>query len=425
MFQKFPIITNKSANIVFFVLAGLIEFSVIWSLSDLPPELLNWRFKVNEILNLQIPSDNFYGPGGALLLLPFFWNSPNFNVANFFYIGIGLYFYCKLTQKIENLRYRFLAQMALLINVYLFWLCVSSQDTVFEFALYMIFLFFALNKKWGIALTAAFLLAQTRAGYWGIFVIGIVILSIIEYKKYKKIEFIKLLIIPIFVISSLFNFINYNSFSPALEGGMTAYFSYAKNHYLSLPKFDMDVFLSGEKGDFQNPKLQYELLSAKNQAQVDKIYWKYALQSIKDNPKQTILGWMQKFESHLVTIQKVPNLPGRYVLNKESSTINIENERLNWPLILGNLVYEIYRFCLLFGGLLVAGMYFVLRKSSLNKVFESNNFNYIFIFWLPSIVSAIIFYSETRFKIVQELSLIPLILFLYSKTRESMQKKSQ
>ena len=95
----------------------------------------------------------------------------------------------------------------------------------------------------------------------------------------------------------------------------------------------MDVFLSGEKGDFQNPKLQYELLSAKNQAQVDKIYWKYALQSIKDNPKQTILGWMQKFESHLVTIQKVPNLPGRYVLNKESSTINIENERLNWPLI--------------------------------------------------------------------------------------------
>ena len=72
MFQKFPIITNKSANIVFFVLAGLIEFSVIWSLSDLPPELLNWRFKVNEILNLQIPSDNFYGPGGALLLLPFF-----------------------------------------------------------------------------------------------------------------------------------------------------------------------------------------------------------------------------------------------------------------------------------------------------------------------------------------------------------------
>ena len=417
MFKKLDfILQNKRINLIIFITVGLIEFLLIRSMSDLPTELPNWRFKVDDLMHFRMPSDNFYGPGGGILLLPFFWNKPDYLIASCFYLAIGLYFYCKITFLIERTGYKLVAQLLLFLNVYLLWLCVSSQDTVFEFAMYSAFLYLALKEKWGLALLPGVLLASTRSGYWAILIIGIIIVSILEYKKNRLIIRRKLLIIPTLVIISSINFVTYGSPSPALEGGMTAYFSYAKHHYLSLPKFDMDVFLSAENGDFSNQELVDKLKKADTPAEEDRAYFSSAISSALKNPKETLLGWMQKFESHLVSIQKVPQLPGRYVLDNDLKVIRIENERLNWSLIIGNLVYEFYRFVLLFAGLIAAGIYFALKRDILKDIFV-NRMNYLFVFWLPSIIPALLFYSETRFKIVQELFLIPLILFIFAKNK--------
>jgi hypothetical protein len=123
---------------------------------------------------------------------------------------------------------------------------------------------------------------------------------------------------------------------------------------------------------------------------------------------------MQKFESHLVSIQKVPQLPGSYVFDNQTNTIRISNERLSWSLVLGHLTYMTYRFIWLVFGLVSIGIFLAIRRLQGLKTFHIGKLNYLFLFWLPSLFPALMFYSETRFKIVQELFLVPLIGFIWS-----------
>lgn len=118
------------------------------------------------------------------------------------------------------------------------------------------------------------------------------------------------------IMSSLFNVLNYYSASPALEGGLTAYFSYTKYHYLSLLKLDKDVFLSGPNGAFSSCNGP-QIPKNSTPAEANKIYQKAAVKSILNNKKQTLLGWMQKFDSYFFDVQKIPNLPGQYVLDQD------------------------------------------------------------------------------------------------------------
>ena len=177
----------------------------------------------------------------------------------------------------------------------------------------------------------------------------------------------------------------------------------------------MDVFLSGADGDFNNLSLKNALVKSNNQATTDKIYFQYAIKSIIDNPKETVLSWMQKFESHLISIQKVPNLPGGYVYNSQDNSIKIMNDRLTWTFVFGNLIYELYRFTLLVMGLIVIGMYMAHNRLGRNFKISLGNFSFIFLFWAFSLVPAMLFYSETRFKIVQEVTLFPLIFVVLDK----------
>ena len=399
--------------LLIYLIVVISELLVIRSFSDLPTELPNWVPKAQDLLNLKAPRDNFYGPGGAILILPFLWNGPDYFFATIFYTALGFVFYFKITQKIKSHSFRIIALIFPLVNVYLFWLFISSQDTVLEFAMYLGFLYFATMNRWIIATFFGTLVALTRSGYWASLILGV--LTLYAVAKYNKLRFDRkaFMIFPLLFAISTFNFFNYGSPSPALEGGLTSYFGYAKHHYLSLPKFDMDVFLSGQNGDFANPKLQAELSGARSGAEKDQIYYKYARTSILENPKETVLGWMQKFESHLINIQKVPQLPGRYVYDSTSNSIRIENERLTWPLVLGNLIYEIYRFFLLFGGLIAFGIYLGIKKISSRKL-DFGKLYYLFVFWIFSIIPAVLYYSETRFKIVQEMSLIPLVVYVFS-----------
>jgi hypothetical protein len=176
---------------------------------------------------------------------------------------------------------------------------------------------------------------------------------------------------------------------------------------------DMDVFLSGPKGPFSEtsgPKIP----EGSTPAEVNAIYGKAGIRSALENPKETTLGWMQKFDSYFFDVQKIPHLPGAYVLDQEKKIIEIQNERLTWPLVMGNLLYMAWRsFLVLFGliglGLLLASNYFKLGSSRMNLKLWPLALPYLVGFF-----PGILIYTETRFKIVSEMLLVPLIVEIFT-----------
>lgn len=199
----------------------------------------------------------------------------------------------------------------------------------------------------------------------------------------------------------IFNLYAYGTSSFAGESGITAYFSYNKYLYLSLPKFDMDVFLStkGHVEDFG--------------AHSSTEYTKMAIQSIRDNPKEVLLASMQKFDAYIFDVQKVPYFPGEYYLSEDAKSIVIGDERLTWSILLGNLMYEIYRSLLLVGWFTSIGALFVYRKLKIRRDFGFSLW-LLPLPWILGFIPGLLFYTETRFKIVSELLLIPFICLVLS-----------
>lgn len=390
----------------------LTELLVLNKISDLPNSLSNWIYKAEQIASLSLPSDNFYGPGAAIMLVPFLWAKDNLIIATATYFLLGSYGYWKLTSLLQNMILKAIARMALPLNFYLIWLINSSQDTVFEFMLLTWSGYFLIRRRYLAFSLTTFLLCETRAGYWVFFLGTAALLFATELIRKNKIKLSKILAIPLLLIASTFNFVVYDSPSPALEGGMTAYFSYSKYHYLALPKMDMDVFLGGPNGIF-SPEYKPKFPEGSTGAEENQAFQKAALESIKENKKETILGWMQKFDSYFFDVQKVPHLPGSYVLDLPTKTIKIQDERLSWNLVLGNLVFEIQRTLLVTLGLLAAGILLASRLMLEKASRMKPKLWYLALPYFFGVIPGMVMYTETRFKIVSELLLVPLIAEIY------------
>lgn len=411
------IVLNKSnALLVAFVVLIQVELFAVNKVSDLSPGTSNWIKKAQQILDLQIPTDNFYGPGAALLLSPFVLVGLPTYVANYFYFALGAVAYWRICQAIPSRIGRSIALFALPANIYLIWLIDSSQDTVFEFFLLTWSVYFLSRKRFGLFAISGFMLCETRAGYW-VFYLGVsALLFLRAMKSNPKRAARKLFAIYFLVASSIFNFVNYGSPSPALEGGLTAYFGYTKYHYLSLPKMDMDVFLSGPNGAFSAANGP-DIPSGSTPAETNSIYQKAAIESAFNNKRETVLGWMQKFDSYFFDVQKIPHLPGEYVLDQEKKVISIGEERLNWNLVAGNLTYLIYRSALVVAGLVSAGLLIGLAFFQRSNLLSRLRLLPLALPFLFGAIPGILIYTETRFKIVSELLLVPLIIEIWSRAR--------
>ena len=124
---------------------------------------------------------------------------------------------------------------------------------------------------------------------------------------------------------------------------------------------------------------------------------------------------MQKFESYFFGVQKVPHLPGEYVLDLKNKKIEIGDERLSWSLVIGNLAYEIYRSVLLLAGLTAFGALFYLRRNNRERL-KSFKLSYVLLVpWVFGIIPALLFYTETRFKVVTETLLFLFIISAWAK----------
>jgi hypothetical protein len=192
---------------------------------------------------------------------------------------------------------------------------------------------------------------------------------------------------------------------------MTSYFSYTKYHYLALPKMDIDVFLSGPKGIYSK-EYGPDIPPLSTPAESSAIYQSAAFDSLFENKKEVILGWMQKYESYFFGVQKVPHLPGSYVLDQELKTIYIQNERIEWHLVIGNLVFLLLRSLVLVFGLVGVGLHIASKFYARSKKGLT-----LWILTLPflfGIFPGMLYYTETRFKIVSELLLVPLIAQVWS-----------
>ena len=421
--EEFLVNRKEAFKIVIYVTLLVSELAAVSFFSDLSPETQNWIPKARELIHLQIPNDNFYGPGAAFMMIPFAIFGDTTFLANYFYLALGAIAFWKISSFIPSQKLKLIALASLPANFYLIWLINSSQDTVFEFCLLTWALYFLTNRRFLWFTAVAFLLCETRAGYW-VFFLGVSFIYFVrEYMRTKKLTWSKLVPCLLLILSSFFNFVNYSSPSPALEGGVTAYFSYTKYHYLALPKMDMDVFLSGPNGAFSannGPAIP----QGSSPAEVNRIYQSAAIDSALSNKKETMLGWMQKFDSYIFDVQKVPHLPGAYVLNQDNKTISIVDERLSWQLILGNLAYEIYRTILLVSGLIALGLLLGSWMYQAGRIRKNARLLVLATPFVFGIVPGLLFYTETRFKIVSELLLVPLVAEIWSLALSARTKRS-
>jgi hypothetical protein len=408
--RKSKVKIDSKLHLVFYLILALIPLILVHYISDLPVWVGNWEPKARDILNFNFPKDNFYPPGSALMLLPFVWLSPNFYIVIFFYYSLSIVLYYLICCEIKNLKFRFVALAALPINPSLVWLCYSSQDTVFELFLLLIFIYSSIKYKNYAFLISGFLLVQTRPAHWLTF-IGVAVFLLMKNRKttYMVNQWrTSLIVIVLLPITLTLNGLIYGSPSLASESGMTLYFGNHKYNYLSLPKFDLDVFLSTDGHMKLDPKFSV----SENDPGNSKQYTKMALASIKENPKEFVLATMQKIESYVIGIQKVPNLSGAYFLSNDGNSIIIGDERLSWTLIIPHLIYELYRLIILFFLFFTIGFKFFISKKLHVSLKYPEYLSIYLIPWVLGIIPAVLFYTETRFKVVSELLLVPFIVII-------------
>jgi len=373
----------------------------------------NWVDKALAILNFNAPADNYYPPGSGLLITPFV-HFPNVSLlSTFFWANIGFIFYFLICKFIMNRLWNFVALFTLLINVYLFWNFKSSQDTVFEFAFVMISLYFLIRKNWHIAFLSLFLLFQIRSGYLLLFILVLGILLI--KRKYIGLNK-RTFILPVFLLllSAFFNQFVYGVVSPSNTSGQTIYFGQNKYFYLGHPNFDIDTFLSKE-GHMTPEGFTNDELWDKNLKEIDDIFLAQALRDIRNNPQVLIQNTLIKIDNLFFNLQKVPNLPGQHWLSNDANSIVVDRYSLDLKYALGNLIYFLYRVTSVLLIIYALSIYFYFRRFI-------NKGDYLYSFWLllpfiSWVPLCLIFYEDTRFRIVPEILFIPASAYLIAQLK--------
>ena len=399
-------------SLYFYVFFCLTLLRITSYFLDLPPLIGNWEDKSWSILNFAL-IDNYYPPGASLALIPFLWNGPDFWLAIYFYYAVSAIIYFKICDYINLGRGKIIALVALPLNFYLTWLCLTSADQVVELMFLMLLGYSAIKSKYFLSLIYGFLLCFTRPSYWPAYILIVYFIARNSPKEQKFNSNWAKRGGAIWVLIGVltFNQVVFSSSNLASSSSDTLFYSHQKFHYLTLPKFDMDVFL--ENGASTDP-----IEVTKNSDQfnfIDNLKLRAVVISIFENPQRFVFSEIQKFDSHFFTIQKVPNLPGNYQLSSDENSINIGNERLTWPLTFGYLLYAIYRAIWM---LLFAAVIFWSSSLLWNKSRLKSHEKYLPIPYLLGVIPGLIFYSETRFKVCSELLLVPLGICAFQNFRK-------
>lgn len=380
---------------------------IVTQFVDLPFLFPRWDEKANSILSFNL-KDNYYPPGAALALIPFLWAGSASPIAVYFYYALSALVYFYICQKIGKNKFKLIALIALPANAYLTWLCITSADQVIELLFLLLFVYYGLNYKIFPCILFGWLLCLTRPAYWAAFII-LVLLYKIERKKRIRFVLTKSSALILLIITLAGNNFLFGTPNLATSGSLTFMYSHNKYMYLSLPRFDMDIFLKNhmDPNEFIKNNSDFKIIADPR--------IRSGLISIKENPKNFLLAEIEKINSYIFSAEKVPNLPGEYYLSTDAKYIIIGNERLTWAITLGNIAYFIYRLILmLFSALALSWLYLSwrlgIKSTELEKFFLLPFFSGLFV--------GLIFYVETRFKICSELLLVPFQMIALNKASQ-------
>jgi len=396
-----------------YALINLLLIITVNKVSDLPVLLGNWEEKAQLIVNFKNPEDNFYPPGGAILLVPFLWAKPNYEIAIYFYFTLASIIYYLICKRlITNKLFLVLALSAFTFNPYLIWLANSSQDTIFELFLLISGFALLLKRSYFLSFLPLYLLCLTRPAYWPFFILLPFMISLLRTKSSENLKISKkILIVPILFLIGTFGLNQIVFKNPALasEAGLTAHFAHNQFFYLAMPKFDPDVFLSTD-GNMSTDKI---INGSTKFTNIKNPEFRAAMINLFENPKSFFLNSVQKIDTYFFTVQKNPQLSGEYYLSQDGKSIIIGEARESWPLIIGSILYFMYRsFLLVFS---ISALTLLVVSPKIRRDLSENP---VILFCLPFFlgsVAGILFYSETRFKIVSELLLVPLIAKIFEK----------
>lgn len=367
-----------------------------------PNQLLigNWVNASNELLGFQAPSDNWYGPTAAFLMIPFV-DVQNLFIATLVFGLVGANFYWLITRRVENFKFRLLARLLLLSNFYLFRLLDSSGDSIFEFFLLMIFIYGILEKKWWLFNLMGIMLGELRSAYWVIY-LGLSFVFLVSSKSsvVKRIRFA--IALPSLILVLFLNHSIYGVFSTAGEGGYTAFFTNNKSSYITGNSFMVDHFSFGEAGPMTR---RCEDLYPCNDRQ---LFLKTIKENI-DNPQAFGFNLLQKFSIYFFEPQKVPRIPGEFFLHEKEGFIEIGEQRLTTFNFLASLNYFLYRACILISVWFLITS-FVFGGKKVRSIFYRNPLVFCLFPWLLGSVTGVLFVAETRHWIMNELILVPFVL---------------
>jgi len=403
----------KINPVISYALINLLLIITVNKVSDLPVLLGNWEEKAQLIANFKNPEDNFYPPGGAILLVPFLWAKPNYEIAIYFYFTLASIIYYLICKRlITNKLFLVLALSAFTFNPYLIWLANSSQDTIFELFLLISGFALLLKRSYFLSFLPLYLLCLTRPAYWPFFILLPFMISLLRTKSSENLKISKkILIVPILFLIGTFGLNQIVFKNPALasEAGLTAHFAHNQFFYLAMPKFDPDVFLSTD-GNMSTDKI---INGSTKFTNIKNPEFRAAMINLFENPKSFFLNSVQKIDTYFFTVQKNPQLSGEYYLSQNGKSIIIGETRESWPLIFGSILYFMYRsFLLVFS---ISALTLLVVSPKIRRDLSENP---VILFCLPFFlgsVAGILFYSETRFKIVSELLLVPLIAKIFEK----------
>jgi hypothetical protein len=403
----------KINPVIYYGVFNLLIIMAINQIADLPVWLSNWEEKAQLIANFKNPQNNFYPPGGAILLIPFLWLKPNYEIAVYFYYTVASIIYYLICKKLIINKFLFVFTLcAFLFNPYLVWLANSSQDTIFELFLVLSGAALILRRNFLLSFLPLYLLCLTRPAYWPFLLLLPFIIKLFGIKNIKNYYVSKqLLLVPILFLVTTFGINQLMFKSPALAGeaGLTAHFAHNKFFYLAMPKFDLDVFLS-TGGNMETDEI---ISSSAKFIGIENDEFRAALINLSENPKNFLLNSVQKIDTYFFAVQKNPQLSGEYYLSKDRKSIVIGAARESWPLVIGSILYFIYRSLLLVFSISALTLLVVSPKIRRELIKDP-----VILFCLPFLlgsIAGILFYSETRFKIVSELILVPLIAKIFEK----------
>lgn len=404
---------TKINPVIYYALINLLFIITINEVSDLPVLLGNWEGKAQLIANFKNPEDNFYPPGGAILLVPFLWSKPNYEIAIYFYFTLASIIYYLICNKlITNKLFLVFALSAFTFNPYLIWLANSSQDTIFELFLLISGFALLLKGSYFLSFLPLYLLCLTRPAYWPFFILLPFIMNLLRTKNSVNLQISKkILIVPILFLAGTFGINQVIFKNPALasEAGLTAHFAHNQFFYLAMPKFDPDVFLATD-GNMSTDKI---INGSTKFTNVKNPEFRAAMINLFENPKSFFLNSVQKIDTYFFTVQKNPQLSGEYYLSQDGKSIIIGEARESWPLIIGSILYFMYRSLLLVFS--ISAITLLVVSPKIRRDLSENS---VILFCLPFFlgsIAGILFYSETRFKIVSELLLVPLIAKIFEK----------